>query len=81
MIAQRADAVWAGWGGTALFLASWLMIARISAFSFLLWIGLMSLGAIMCFYGGARRSKWFLVPGFAALIVTAGVLVSVYRGG
>ena len=81
MIAQRADAVWAGWSGTALFLASWLMIARISAFSFLLWIGLMSLGAIMCFYGGARRSRWFLVPGFASVIVTAGVLVSVYRGG
>ena len=81
MIAQWADAVWAGWGGTALFLASWLMISRISAFSFLLWIGLMLLGAIMCFYGGARRSKWFLVPGFAAVIVTAGVLVGVYRGG
>jgi hypothetical protein len=57
------------------------MISRISAFSFLLWIGLMSLGAIMCFYGGARRSKGFLVPGFAAVIVTAGVLVGVYRGG
>jgi hypothetical protein len=81
MIALRADAMWAGWGGTALFLASWLLIARISAFSFLLWIGLMSLGAIMCFYGGARRSKWFYLPGSAAVIVTAGVLIAVYRGG
>ena len=81
MTVQRADAAWAGWGGTALFLVSWLMISLISAFSLLLWIGLMLLGAIMCFYGGARRSKWFLVPGFAAVIVAAGVLVAVYRGG
>ena len=40
MIAQRTDVLWAGWGGTALFL-----------------------------------------PTFAAVIVTAGVLVAVYRGG
>ena len=32
-------------GGTALFIASWLMIWRISAFSFPLWIGLMYLAA------------------------------------
>jgi hypothetical protein len=67
--------------GALLFLASWLMTARISAFSFPLWIGLMLLGALMCFYGALRRSKWFLFPGFAAVIVTAGVLVAVYRGG
>jgi hypothetical protein len=29
MAAQRADALWVGWGGTALFLASWLLIASI----------------------------------------------------
>jgi hypothetical protein len=46
-----------------------------------LWIGLMSLGAAMCFYGGVRRSKWFFLPNCAAVIVTAGVLVAVYRGG
>lgn len=69
---------WAGWGGTALFIASWLMISYISAFSFPLWIGLMSLGAVMCFYGGLRRSRWFFLPGFAAVIVTVGVLVAVY---
>jgi hypothetical protein len=57
MIAQRADALWAGCGGTALFLACWLMISRISAFSFLLWVGLMLSGAGMCFYGGVCRSK------------------------
>ena len=81
MIAQRANALWAGWGGTALFLASWLMISRISAFSFLLWVGLMSSGAAMCFYGGACRSKWFYFPAFVAVIVTAGVLIAVYHGG
>jgi hypothetical protein len=41
----------------------------------------MSLGAVMCFYGGVRRSKWFFLPSFAAVIVTAGVLFAVYRGG
>ena len=81
MIAQRAGALWAGWGGTVLFLASWLMISRISALSFLLWVGLMSLAAVICFYGGVRRSKWFFLPSLAAVIVTVGVLVAVYRGG
>ena len=81
MTARRADALWAGWGGTVLFLACWLMISRMSAFSFLLWVGLMSLGAVMFFYGGVCRSKWFFFPGFAAVIVIAGVLVAVYRGG
>ncbi len=81
MISQRAGSLWAGWGGSALFLACWLMISRISAFSFPLWVGLMSLGAAMCLYGGVRRSKWFLFPGFAAVLVTAGVVVAVYRGG
>jgi hypothetical protein len=81
MIAQREDALWAGRGGTALFLACWLLISRISAFSFPLWVGLMSLGAVMCFYGGVRRSRWFFLPSFAAMIVTAGVLVAAYRGG
>jgi len=81
MIAQRGYAVWAGWGGTVLFLVSWLAIARISVLSFPLWIGLMLSGAILCFYGGARRSKWFLVPGFAAVVVTAGVLAGVYLAG
>ena len=81
MIARRAAALWTGLGGTVLFLVSWLMTARISAFSLPLWIGLMSLGAVMCFYGGLRRSGWFFLPSFAAVIVTAGVLVAVYRGG
>lgn len=81
MINQRSDALWAGWGGTALFLASWLMISRITALSLLLWAGLMSLGAVMCFYGGICRSKWFFLPSFAAVIVTTGVLVAVYHGG
>lgn len=80
MIVQRTDAMWAGWGGTVVFLGSWLMISRISAFSFSLWIGLMLLGALMCFYAGLRRNRWFFLPGFAAVIVTAGVLVAVYRG-
>ena len=80
MIIQHAKANWAGWGGTTLFLASWLLISRISAYSFLLWVGLMSIGAILCFYGGVRRSKWFLIPCFAAVIVIAGVLVAVHRG-
>jgi hypothetical protein len=81
MIAQRPDALWVGWGGTTVFLACWLLISRLSAFSFLMWVGLMSLGAIMCFYAGVCRNKWFFFPGFAAVIVTAGVLVAVYRGG
>ena len=81
MIAQRPDALRVGWGGTALFLASWLMTSRISAFSFLTWVGLMLLGAIMCFYAGVCRNKWFFFPGFAAVILTAGVLVAIYHGG
>jgi hypothetical protein len=81
MISQRAGTLWAGWGGTALFLASWLMIRRISTFSVTLWVGMMSLGAVMCFYGGVRRSKWFLLPAFAAVLVIAGVFAAVYRGG
>ena len=62
MTAQRPDALWVGWGGTALFLATWLLIASISALSFPLWIGLMLLGTVMCFYGGLRRSRWFFLP-------------------
>jgi hypothetical protein len=81
MTARRADALWAGWGGTVLFLTCSLMISRISAFSLLLWVGLMSLGAVMCFYAGVWRSKWFFSPGFVTVIVIAGVLVAVYRGG
>jgi hypothetical protein len=81
MIAQRPDALWAGWGGTAVFLCCWVTISWISSFSLLLWVGLMSLGAVMCFYGGVCRSKWFFFVGIAAMIVTTGVLVSVYRGG
>lgn len=80
MIAQRADALWSGWGGTVLFVMCWLLISRISAVSFPLWIGLMLLGAAMCFYGGVRRTKWFLIPGVVALVVTAGVVFSVSRG-
>lgn len=80
MIAQRPAALRAGWGGTTLFLACWLMISRISAFSLLLWVGLMSLGAIMCIYAGVCRTKWFFLPGFAAVIVTAGVLFAIYSG-
>jgi hypothetical protein len=80
MIAQRADALWSGWCGTALFVLCWLMISRISALSFPLWIGLMLLGAALCFYGGMRRTKWFLIPGFVALAVTAGIIFSVSRG-
>jgi hypothetical protein len=80
MIAQRADALWSGWCGTALFVLCWLMISRISALSFSLWIGLMLLGAALCFYGGMRRTKWFLIPAFVALAVTAGIIFSVSRG-
>jgi len=79
MAAQRSDALWVGWGGTALFLASWLMIASISAFSLPLWIGLMFLAAVMCFYGGLRRSRWFFLPSSAAVFITAGILVSIYH--
>ena len=81
MTTQRANVLWTGWGGTALFLVSWLMISPISAHSFVLWVGLMSLGAVMCFYAGVCRSRWFFLPSFAAVIVTAGVAVAVYRGG
>jgi hypothetical protein len=59
MIAQRVDALWAGWGGTALFLASWLVISRISAFSFLLWLGLMSLGTVMFSTGASVVARGF----------------------
>jgi hypothetical protein len=64
-----------------LVLASGLTISWISALSFLVWVSLMSLGAVMCFYVGDCRSKWLLLPGFAAEIVTTGALVAVYRGG
>jgi hypothetical protein len=81
MISQRAWHALAGWGGTALFLATWLMIDRIGGFSVMLWVGLMSLGAVMCFYGGVRRSKCFFLPAFAAVLVMAGVFAAVFRGG
>ena len=80
MIARRSDALWIGWGGTIVFLCSWLLIARISALSFLLWAGLMVLGAVMCFYGGVQRSKWFFLPGCVAVVVMAGVLLAVVHG-
>jgi hypothetical protein len=80
MIAQRAGAVWTGWAGTTLSLICWLTVWRISSLSFILWAGLMGLGAIMCFYAGIYRSKWFFLPGIAALIVTLGVFISATRG-
>jgi hypothetical protein len=81
MTSQRIGTLWAGWGGTALFLACWVMISRISAFSVTLWVALMSLGGVIWFYGGLRRSKWFLIPAFAAVLVMSGVVAAVYRGG
>lgn len=39
----------------------------------------MSLSAVMCFYGGLAGAVVFF-PSFAAVIVTVGVLVTVYRG-
>jgi len=75
MTAQRPDALWVGWGGTALFLGTWLLIASISALSFPLWIGLMLLGAVMCFYGGLCRGwptfTFFVKVGTARSDVTA----------
>jgi hypothetical protein len=49
------------------------------AFSFPRWIGLMLLGAVLCFYGGLRRSRWFFLPSVAAVLIMAGILVSVYH--
>src|SRR5215472_1482917 len=46
-------------GGTVLFIASWLMIWRISAFAFPLSIGLMSLGAVMRLYAGLAAADGF----------------------
>lgn len=61
-----------------MFLVCWLMISRISAFSDMLWAGLMLSGAAMCFYGAIRRSKWFLLPGVSAVIVTAGIFIAAH---
>ncbi len=80
MTVQRAHALWSGWSGTVLFVFFWLMISRISILSFPLWVGLMLLTAVMCFYAGARRTCWFLLPGFAALIVTGGVVYAASLG-
>jgi len=63
-----------------LFIASWLMIEKVSSVSFLLWLVLMLTGAVMCFYAGLCRSRWFLLPSLAAMIVVVGVLVAVFRG-
>jgi hypothetical protein len=76
VIGQKEGAVWAGWGGTALFLICWLTVWWISSFSLFLWAGLMCLGAIMCFYGGVYRSRWFFLPGLLAVVVAIGVFVA-----
>ncbi len=53
MIAQGIDGLWSGWGGTAVFILCWLLISRISAISFPLWVGLMLLagGAYVPVFG------------------------------
>jgi hypothetical protein len=73
---RKTRALWTGWGGTTLFLTCWLAVSWISSLSFLLWIGLMCLCAIMCFCGGIYRSRWFLLPGFAAVVITVGVVMA-----
>src|ERR1035438_9024885 len=60
MIPLRTGALWAGWSGTLLFIICWPLIRWTATFSFLLWLGLMLLGAILCVVGGIYRSKWFL---------------------
>lgn len=78
MTIQKTNAMWAGWSGTAVFMVSWLLISHISSFSFPLWIGLMLLGAVLCFYGGIRCNKWFFLPSGVAITVLIGVLVAVF---
>jgi hypothetical protein len=75
MIAWKAYAQWIGWGGTTLFLASWLCIDWISTLSFLLCIALMLGGGALCVIGAIFRSRWFLLPAVCAILVA--VLVSV----
>jgi RHS repeat-associated protein len=59
MSTRRTNALWIGYCGTVLLITCWLAVWWISALSFVLWIGLMSLSAIMCLYGGIYRSRWF----------------------
>ena len=81
MTDQGSSALLLGWTGSGLFIVTWLMISRISALSFPLWIGMMSLATAFCFYAGVRRSKWFFLPSVVSVTVMVGVLVALYGKG
>lgn len=70
----RSKALWTGWVGTALSMASWLAIGSLSSRVVAFWVAMMAAGAVMCVYGAVRRSRWFLVPAIATLLITAGVI-------
>ncbi len=77
MSIRGTNALWIGYCGTVLLITCWLAVWWISALSFVLWIGLMSLSAIMCLYGGTYRSRWFFFPAFVAFVVTIGLFFGV----
>jgi hypothetical protein len=58
-----------------LLLVCWIKAPWINSRSFRLWAGLMCVSAIMCFYGAISRSKWFLCPGFAAILSVVGTFL------
>lgn len=71
---------WAGWSGTVLLITCWPLIGWTDKSTFVVWLGLMMLSATLCFVGVAYRSKWFLLPGVFATIVTIGTLAGAIFG-
>ena len=73
-------ALWFGWIGTAMLVVGWPLIRWTSTYSFAVWLGLMATASALSFVGGIWRSRWFLLPGFVAIVVTIGTLLGAVFG-
>ena len=54
--------------------ASWLAIESLRSRVVALWMAMMAAGAVLCVDGAVRRSRRFLVPAIATLLITAGAI-------
>jgi len=76
---MRRKALWVGWMGTAVSVASWLALWQIGSASVAVWVGLMSAAAVLCAYGALRASRWFWAPAIVTTLVTAGAIWAASR--